>query len=147
MRDLCADRNELTAPVLRLLKCRVECIVSIAKLFPFGSDNNRFRSIDYTIRVLGENNGKSGLEMPLSSESVNKGRGGVWRVFWMGGENVVLTSIWQWRNQGPGLSALKRMRTSDPPTPTTSRRGGLTKFVGPFMLLMTWKAWPWRWTG
>lgn len=81
MRDLCADRNELAAPVLRLLKCRVERIVSIAQTLPFRSDNNRFRSIDYTIRVLGENNGKSGLEMPLSSESVNKGRGGVWRFF------------------------------------------------------------------
>jgi len=73
MRDLCASRSELTAPVLLLLKCRGEGIVSVAESFPFGSDNNRFRAIDYTIRVLGENNRKSGLEMPLPSERVNEG--------------------------------------------------------------------------
>ncbi len=71
MSDLCARRNELTVPVLRLLKFRGEGIVSSAETLPFGSDNNRFRSVDYTIRVLGENNLKSGLEMPLSSESIN----------------------------------------------------------------------------
>ena len=58
---------------MRLLKCRWEGIVCITKLFPFGSDDNRLRSIDYPIWVLGENNRKSGLEMPLSSESVNYG--------------------------------------------------------------------------
>ena len=71
MSDLCARRNELTVPVLRLLKFRGEGIVSSAETLPFGSDNNRFRSVDYTIRVLGENNRKSGLEMPLSSKSIN----------------------------------------------------------------------------
>ena len=71
MRDLCARRNELTAPVPRLLKFRGEVIVSIAETLPFGSDINRFGSINYTIRVLGENNRKSGLAMPLSSESIN----------------------------------------------------------------------------
>jgi len=76
MRGLCAGRSELTAPVLLLLKCGGEGIVSGAEIFPFGSDNNRFRSIDYTIGILGENNSKSGLEMPLSSERVNEGNGG-----------------------------------------------------------------------
>jgi len=72
MRDLFAGRDGPTAPV-RLLKCKGEGIICITELFPFGSDNDRFRSIDDTIRVLGENNGKSSLEMPLSSESVNYG--------------------------------------------------------------------------
>jgi hypothetical protein len=62
-----------TAPALRLLKGRGEGIVGIAESFPFGSDDNRFRSIDYAIRVLGENNGKSGLEMPLSSKASMRG--------------------------------------------------------------------------
>ena len=70
-RELCARRNALTVPVLRLLKCGGEGIVSSAEVFPFGSDNNRFGSIDYPIRVLGENDRKSGLEMPLSSENIN----------------------------------------------------------------------------
>ena len=69
IRDLCAGHNAVTAPVC-LLKFRGEGIVSITETFPFGSD---IRSIDHTIWVLGENNGKSSLPMPLSSESVNYG--------------------------------------------------------------------------
>ena len=71
MRDSCGRHNELTVPVLRLLKFRGEGIVSSAETLPFGSDNSGLRSADYTIRILGENNRKSGLEMPLSSESIN----------------------------------------------------------------------------
>ena len=56
---------------MRLLKLGGEGIVRSAEILPFGSNNNRLGTIDDTIRVLGENNGKSGLEVPLSSESVN----------------------------------------------------------------------------
>ena len=74
-RDLCAHRNELTVPVLRLLKCGGEGIVRSAEILPFWSDNNRFGSINHPIRVLGEDNRKSCLEMPLSSEKHQLGRG------------------------------------------------------------------------
>jgi hypothetical protein len=72
MRDLWAGRDVVTAPVL-LLKFGGEGIVSSAETLPFGSDNNRFRSVDYPIRVFSENNSKSGLEMPLLSKSVKLG--------------------------------------------------------------------------
>ena len=80
MRDLCGHRHEPTVPVLRLLKFRGKGIVSSAETLPFGSDNSRLRSVDYTIRVLGEHNRKSGLEMPLSSKSINWGSDSGWRI-------------------------------------------------------------------
>ena len=144
-----------------LLQRGIERVVRVAEALPGLVGDDRLRAVARPVRVLDEHGREARLEVHICADTVSqsaaaRARGGC-------------APMWQWKNQGPGLSAMKRSvigfapacravsgsgivraralctrRVHSPAVSATSRRGGLMMLRGPVALWTTSKEWPLR---